>query len=297
MSAIRKIWNSLFGKSTTSAPLAMKKRVVALYKAGEVGPLRVLFAAGSLPELFARASVLQLLIESDAALVTRFREEEAALEIRRGEATEQAVSRETAVSRLRDDTKALEAERGSKGRLLASVREDRTRERALLVEFERAARALEEKLVALGDTPSGGHNSLAATHFEAQKGSFPHPVRAEISKPFGRVVDAEYLTETFRKGVEFDASRGDSVRAIAFGEVRFVGWFRGYGKIVILDHGNQYFSVSGHLSEIYVDVGKTVDVGDTLGSVGETGSLTGPSLYFEVRRAGQPLDPVEWFKP
>ena len=78
------------------------------------------------------------------------------------------------------------------------------------------------------------------------------------------------------------------------GEVRYAGWFRGYGKIVILDHGDGYFTVSGHLADIYVEVGDWVNLRDTLGTVGETGSLSGPSLYFEVREGGDPLDPVEW---
>jgi len=275
---------------------AMSKRVVALYKSGEVGPLRVLFAASSLPDLLERASVLQLLLEYDASLVTRFRGEHDAFGQARLEAKELAASRQVAVADLKTRSAQLAAERSNKTELLAMVREDRTRERALLVEYERAARALEEKLVALGESSGGGGSNLDETDFEAHKGRLEAPVDAPISMPFGKVVDAEYLTETFRKGVEFDASSGDSVRAVAFGEVRYTGWFRGYGKIVILDHGNQYFSVSGHLSEIYVDVGKTVDVGDTLGSVGETGSLAGPSLYFEVRRAGQPLDPEDWLE-
>jgi septal ring factor EnvC (AmiA/AmiB activator) len=65
---------------------------------------------------------------------------------------------------------------------------------------------------------------------------------------------------------------------------------------VILDHGEQYFTVCGHLAEIFVSLGDAVAEGDTIGSVGETGSLTGPSLYFEVRRGSRPLDPALWLE-
>ena len=75
---------------------------------------------------------------------------------------------------------------------------------------------------------------------------------------------------------------------MAPGRVRFAGWFRGYGKIVILDHGSGYFTVSGQLSRIQVQVGEKVKSGQVVGTVGETGSLEGPGLYFEVRRAGFP---------
>jgi SAM-dependent methyltransferase len=82
--------------------------------------------------------------------------------------------------------------------------------------------------------------------------------------------------------------------AVAGGIVRFAGWFRGYGRIVIVDHGDGFHSISGHLDEIYVKVGVPVEEGEALGTVGETGSLGGPSLYFELRQDGQPIDPEPW---
>jgi septal ring factor EnvC (AmiA/AmiB activator) len=96
--------------------------------------------------------------------------------------------------------------------------------------------------------------------------------------------------------VDLAAAEGTPVRAVADGSVRFAGWFRGYGKIVILDHGEAYFTVSGHLADTAVALGERVAAGDPVGSVGETGSLSGPRLYFEIRRGGEPLDPAEWLR-
>ncbi|MBW2390506.1 MAG: peptidoglycan DD-metalloendopeptidase family protein [Deltaproteobacteria bacterium] len=279
---------------------AMSRRVVALYKTGEVGPLRVLFASNSLPELLGRASILRKLLEHDSSLVKRFRREYRALEVARSEAKERALARDETAQRLETRSSQLVGERGTKTALLARVRSDRTMERALLVELENAARALEAKLVALGETSRRSVSGLDASHFESQKGTLLSPIQGpihdKVASGFGRVVDAEFHTETFNKGVEFEVALGDSVRAVAFGEVRFAGWFRGYGKIVILDHGNQYFTVSGHLADLYVEVGQTVDRGDTLATAGDSGSLTGARLYFEVRRGSEPLDPVEWLQ-
>jgi septal ring factor EnvC (AmiA/AmiB activator) len=275
---------------------AMSRRVVGLYKTGEVGPLRVLFASSSLPELLGRASILRKLLEHDTNLVTRFRREHETLEVARREAKEHALARDESSQRLEARSAELITERGSKSALLASVRSDRTLERALLVELESAARALEEKLVSLGETRGRSVSGLDAAHFEAQRGTLPSPIHGELASRFGLVVDAEFHTETFNKGVEFEASLGDSVHAVAFGEVRFAGWFRGYGKIVILDHGDQYFTVSGHLADVYVEVGQSVDRGDTLATAGDSGSLAGPRLYFEVRRGSEPLDPAAWLR-
>ena len=83
-------------------------------------------------------------------------------------------------------------------------------------------------------------------------------------------------------------------RRVAPGTVRLAGWFRGYGKLVILDHGDGYFTVSGHLADIDVEVGDRVSEGEVMGTVGDTGSLEGQGLYFEVRRGRGPLKPAEW---
>jgi septal ring factor EnvC (AmiA/AmiB activator) len=84
---------------------------------------------------------------------------------------------------------------------------------------------------------------------------------------------------------------------VAAGRVRFAGWFHGYGRMVILDHGGGYFSVSGHLDQVSVENGQLVPAGAVLGTVGETGSLAGPRLYFEIRKGGDALDPREWLEP
>lgn len=122
------------------------------------------------------------------------------------------------------------------------------------------------------------------------------PVDAAIAARFGRLVDPEFLTETFRSGVDFAAEAGAAVRSVALGVVRFAGWFRGYGRIVIVDHGDGFHSISGHLDEIFVDVSDPVVEGQSLGTVGETGSLGGPSLYFELRRDGEAVDPEPWLR-
>jgi septal ring factor EnvC (AmiA/AmiB activator) len=275
---------------------AMSRRVVALYKAGEVGPVRFLFASETMPELLTRASALQTFVEYDASLVARYREYLAAYEDLEQEAKLATLMRDEASRRLTKRSGQLSEERRERRRILARVREDRTFERQLLVELEKAARALEETLQALGD--SGGRGPVVVGQdFAKRKGRLAAPLDSEITLAFGKVVDEEFRTETLRKGVEFAASGGESVRAVAPGAVRFAGWFRGYGELVIVDHGDEYFTVSSHLNDVFVHVGDVVSEGDTLGSVGETGSLTGPSLYFEIRRGSEPQDPEVWLAP
>ncbi len=273
---------------------AMARRAVALYKAGEGGPVAVLFSSDSVREFLSRMSTLRAVLGHDARLVDRFRIDREARAAARAEASRAAKDHEAAVGELRARRSALAVEQKGKRTLLASVREDRGQERALLIELERAARALEETVSRLGGGGAGEGFDPGPVDFGSRRGQLAPPVPGAIVGRFGRVVDEEFQTATQRNGLELEAESGDSVLAVAPGLVRFAGWFRGYGRIVILDHGSDFFTVSGHLEEIFVEVDDRVDGGDTIGSAGETGSLSGPSLYFEIRQGSRPLDPAEW---
>src|SRR4029453_16961917 len=115
----------------------------------------------------------------------------------------------------------------------------------------------------------------SAVPFATLRGRLAPPVSAPVVERFGKVA-AEFGTETFRKGIELGAPAGSAVAAVADGVVRFAGWFRGYGKIVIVDHGDSYFTVLGHLDEIAVSAGDAGRPGDRLGRAGATGSVAGP---------------------
>ena len=275
---------------------AMSARAVALYKTGDAGPVTALFSAGSLQEFLARSRALRLLLDHDRTLLERYASDADALLTTRQQTRVAAAENERASAVAAARAQELAAERDSKRLILGQVRQDRASERAALQELEAAALALEETLERLRGRDSGGRGASSAEPFASRQGRLTPPVVAPVARGFGRVVDDEFRTETFRKGVDFAAAAGAPVRAVAPGEVRFAGWFRGYGRIVILDHGDGYFTVSGHLDDIDVTVGDLVGAGDDLGAVGETGSLSGPRLYFEIRQGAEPLDPAEWLE-
>lgn len=272
---------------------AMERRVVALYKAGEHGFLQVLFSARSPGDWLSRVLALRSLIAADRDLLSRFRATHAMLADSHGRAQRASAKRDEAVLAVRDKEQVLARERQEKRELLVSVRSQGAEQRALLVELEAAAAELEATLRRMQRQRAKGRGG---GDFAALRGSLPAPLEARIRQPFGVVTDRRFGTQTFRKGVEFDASMGQPVGAVAMGQVRYADWFRGYGQIVILDHGESYFSVSGHLGRIDVEVGQWVNAGQRLGVVGETGSLRGPGLYFELRQGSQSLDPGLWLE-
>jgi septal ring factor EnvC (AmiA/AmiB activator) len=273
---------------------AVAARAVQLYRDGRAGALRVLVGADSLADLLARARALRWGIERDAALLAQARAERDALARARSEAEASAHESEQALQRLAERIRALEEEREAKHELVAALQSDSAREQGALAELEAAARKLEETLVRLGAIEPRALPLAPAVRFESLRGTLKAPVAAPVVRGFGRVVDAQFGTEIFRKGIDFAAPAGATVRAVAAAEVRFADWFKGYGRTVILDHGEGYFTVLAHLDEIAVAVGDRVEPDQPLGTVGDTGSLSGPVLYFEIRRGREPLDPTNW---
>jgi len=274
----------------------LSARAVALYRTGELGAVRVLFSSDGLPQFLSRVSALRRLLRNDAALLERFQSESLALARAEERAQHSAERLATAESELASRSAELEVERSRKKRLLSTLREDRTRERSALEELEQAARALEETLESLGAEPAPSEGAIPGPPFITKRFQLAPPVDGLVVQGYGRQVEARYLTETFQAGLTYEAPLGTPVYAVAAGQVRFAGWFRGYGRMVILDHGDDYFSVSSHLGEVRVAVGDVLRAGRVIGTVGETGSLAGPRLHFEIRRGAEPLDPADWLR-
>jgi septal ring factor EnvC (AmiA/AmiB activator) len=273
---------------------AMSRRAVALYRTGELGAMPLLFSAGDLREFLSRIQILRRLLAHDATLLAQHRDAERALAAARESAAAAAAEPSAAQAALDERSRQLRDEQRRKQGLAAQMRRSRAHERSALAELETAARALETAVAALPEgeiAPPGRAPEIA---FASLQGRLEAPVRGRVARGFGREVDPEFRTETFRKGVEFGVPHGTPVRAVADGRVLYAGRFRGYGNTVILDHGDQYFTVSAHLSELAVAVGDWVQAGDAVALSGESGSLAGPQLYFEVRRGGTALDPRDW---
>lgn len=129
----------------------------------------------------------------------------------------------------------------------------------------------------------------------AQKGSLTVPVSGKLLQRFGKQRVAEFADVIFGKGLEFQVEAGKEVSAVADGKVIFVGRTPGYGTVVILDHGERYYSLYGRVRDPDVDRGDVVDKGDTVAVVGEP-DQQGRNFYFEIRHNGAPINPQQFFR-
>ncbi|BAY37084.1 peptidase M23B [Nostoc sp. NIES-2111] len=125
-------------------------------------------------------------------------------------------------------------------------------------------------------------------------GLFALPSDAPTSSPFGWRVHPILGYRRFHAGLDFAAGYGSTIRAADSGTVIMAGWYGGYGRTVIISHGNGITTLYGHTSQLYVSEGQTVQKGQAIAAVGSTGLSTGPHLHFEVRRNGTPVNPTDY---
>lgn len=127
--------------------------------------------------------------------------------------------------------------------------------------------------------------------FESLRGKLKLPARGELAGRFGTPRENGSLTW---KGVFIKAESGQSVRAVADGQVVFADWLRGFGNLLILDHGNGYMSLYGNNESLLKSVGENTRAGENIASVGSTGGALESGVYFELRHEGKPFDPMKW---
>jgi septal ring factor EnvC (AmiA/AmiB activator) len=185
--------------------------------------------------------------------------------------------------------------------LLASLRREKDTRLRALKQMEAAAQRLQKMMdeiarrsaVRSREVPSAPSTGVG---LDALRGRLDWPVRGQVVAPFGKFKHPEFAAEIVRKGVDIEAPLGEGIQAIEKGRVVYADRFSGYGRMVIVDHGERYYTIYGHLSEITKKMGEEVRRGEVLGRVGDSDSMEGAKLYFELRKDGRSLDPIPWFK-
>jgi len=253
--------------------------------------LELLLSAGSAQEAERREAALRLILERDLSemrdvltdLKTSKQERAAVVDL------EADLARRGAEARTAEEE--ADSRRAHHNALLVAVRE----ERGL---HERAAKELKSAQDQLSEVVAGlAAERMVSTEFGDSRGHLPAPVDGRIELGFGPILNPRFHTVTLQKGIDFRAEPGTPVRAVHRGRVVQAGAFPGYGNLLIIDHGDAYFTLFAHLETIRPAVNDIVEAGDEVGLLGDTGSLKGPYLHFEIRRHGDALDPADWLSP
>lgn len=271
----------------------VRHRLVVLYKTGDVGLLRALLSSSESPkDITEKYAFLSRMVRHDRELLENYRQQ--SLEHRKA-VSELETLREkqsNVVLRRRKEQETLSKARRSKKRLLASVKEDEHLLEAMLKELREKAARLNDlvKKLETEETQTYTENLVG---LEGQKGRLIWPVKGKLKVGFGTSRHGELGTLIESHGFDIQAPIDTPVSAVAAGKVIFAKVLRGYGRLMIIDHGQKYYTLYAHLLRFEKKVGDPTSAGDLIGYSGYEGR---DAVYFEVRKGGKPLDPAAWLQ-
>jgi murein hydrolase activator len=274
------------------------KRLVALYKLNWLGKFHVLASAESLQELLQRKTAIERILAYDERVIKALRDNRQNLASVRSRLEAHRNEKRRRADEYQKQIEQIAAERSQRAKLLAHVRKEKSVQLAAVESLKQAARDLDEKIkkLGVGSTSAAAQEYTAAEPFQAYKGLLKMPVKGKIVSLFGKFKNTRYQVLNFRSGIEIQTERGEPIAAVYAGKILYADWFKGYGNMIIIDHGENYYTVYAHIEEAFKSTGDTVETGEVIATVGDSGSISGPKLYFEVRHHGKPLDPMQWLE-
>ena len=284
----------------------LRRRLRSLYKMGPARELEVMLSNQSFAQLLARWDFLLMVAEQDRQLVEEVRERKERVELLETRLQGHLGQIERTTRQTTSENERLAQLRDQRANQVQGIQTQRQNYEAAAAELERSARALQRLLVQLEERRKKREIQRRAEdrppqpysgEFARGEGALDWPVRGQVVGRFGLETHPRFGTKINNNGVDIAAALGTPVQAVAAGSVEYTSDdFASYGPIVILNHGDGFFTLYAHLSEILVSVGQQVTSGQIVGRVGDTGSLKGPILHFEVRKGGTALNPESWLR-
>lgn len=299
------------------------RRVRALHQLNSLGTLPVLANAESWMDFLKRKAALSMVIEADRRLLDQLAEDRQRQKALLAKLSQRRSERRELEKKLRRDLADLTASLAERSELLAQIRSEASLQENLIEGLKASAKALDSAITQLtapeiqaaipeGAIPEGesdpeavatgalpvqtGRSKNTRRPFIKLKGLLNFPVNGKIVSSYGHYRDAEFNVLNFRSGVLIRADRGEPIHAVANGTTLFADWFKGYGNMLIIDHGDHYYTVYAHLEALFKVRGDSVDADEVIATVGETATPAGPGLHFEVRHYGKPVDPLVWLR-
>lgn len=274
---------------------SIEKTLVTLYKFGRLDFLQFMLRADNIDSVFAENKHLALLAQYQEKVISGFQATMAELTA----AEARLESKKTEISEIiraaQDKRKELEAEERANREFVREIQRNRKTHEATLNELKESAGQLQvliKKIINQEWTLPYPFVPLYDI-----KGRLSWPLQGRIITQFGLQKHPHFNTTTLNNGIEIAPRKNVSIiQAIHAGKVVYADYFEGYGNLLIIDHGMTYYSLYGHCSEFMVSMGDIIKAEQPIALVGDSGSIKGRCLYFEIRFKTKALDPLKWLK-
>jgi len=274
------------------------KRLVALYKLQWLGKMHMLASAESMDELLQRKVYLERVLAYDRQTINQLiknkNQHTNLLKKLKAQQHEKLSLEKDFISQISVSTNRKK----EKKKLLTDIRSKKSLQIASIKALQKAAENLDQTIDLLSKQieSTGTTANITGKSFSTFKGLLKMPVKGKIVTKFGTYKNKELNVMNYRNGIDIAADKGEPIRAVRAGYVLFASWFKGYGNMIILDHGNRYYTLYAHAEELFKKKGEAVESQEVIAVVGDTGSMIGPELYFEIRHQGKPVNPLKWLK-
>ncbi len=273
-----------------------KKRIVTFYKYGRLRDLELLFASRSFNQTLVLFRYLKLIADTDRRNYKKLLEKKQAIESKKEALKKELIAKRAIINEKTAESQRLEEKIKQRNRLLAKVQQNKKIYLEKLAQYEASAKEVQRLIVLEEKKRIRRENQgiVEVSDFPSLKGRMIWPTQGYVIAHFGRQRHPKWKTITENIGIDIKADFGEEVRAVASGVVTAITWQRGRGNIIIINHMGGYFTVYTHLSQILVQIDERVKLGQVIGNVGDTGSLQGPILHFEIWKSNRVLDPEDW---
>ena len=270
-------------------------RLKRLYMEGRAGWISPLAAATSYPQFQSRLLYLSSLAKWERNLFEEYRR--------------QVAQRERLHAKQEKIRESLVTRKSRIAKKLSVIRDVKSQKRVVLSSLKKTTRSQELTLRALDQAESRKETLLKTLEQRSQlasgtikknttdvfrRGALLWPADGDLVGVFGRQKHPTLGTYVRKKGIEIASKEGSAIKAVSGGHVVYADWLRGYGLVVIVDHGNNYFTLYAHASMLLVKEGETVAKGAVLGETGSSGLTNRSILYFELRKGTKPVNPLRW---
>lgn len=267
----------------------LKDRIKEVYKTGGLNYLQLFLSADTLGDFISRSYFFEKVISRDLRLADEISSEHEKISSKKAQLEGVTKEIKQLASYIQYKKNTIEKQAQEKEKVNQALEARRKDYEKKIEELEQISNEIEkhiQKLVA--------ERAAKGIVVKGGTGKFIWPLQGRITSRYGNRRSPFSRRMQFHTGLDIANSYGTPIKAADGGEVIFSGWWGGYGKAVIIDHGKGFSTVYAHMSRIYVQKEQQMDKGQVIGLVGSTGYSTGPHLHFEIRRNGATHDPLKW---